>query len=66
MSICAFFQRQEAVRAIIERAKGQSWGHSVAGKIVEALNPLEGIDPYNVILGAAAVWDYLYSHEVQH
>lgn len=57
------FHRQEAMTAIIERAKGQGWGHLIAGKIAKALNGSEGIDPYHIILGASAVWDHLYSGE---
>lgn len=56
------FQEQEAKIAVIERTKGKiGWGYSIAGKIAKVLNTSVGIDPYHAILGASAIWEYLYS-----
>lgn len=60
------FQQHEAVWAIVERTKGKTgWDYSLAGKITRALNASLGIDPYHVIVGAAALWDHLYSGDEQ-
>jgi HEAT repeat protein len=58
------FRQQEAITAVIERSKGKKgWGYLIAGKIARTLNASTGIDPYQVIVGAAAVWEHLYRGE---